>query len=156
MALPEEDRGPVWLRDWQYIEADIQAMDDFAQKLRAEVETNYAAHLTPICDDMTTPLPTVDARFTELVTLLTTHQQATDTTTHQVRDYANRSAGIAHAASEISTNYGNADAFAQATLNAVNKALGSTGVAAPGAAQPGTAPDSGNDAGATIPISEGY
>ena len=41
MALPDEDLGPAWLRNWEYIEADIQAMDDFATKLRAEVETNY-------------------------------------------------------------------------------------------------------------------
>jgi hypothetical protein len=153
MALPDEDLGPGWLRNWEYIEADIQAMDDFAKKLRAEVETNYVAHLTPIYDDMGTQLPA--AGFTELYELMDTHRMATDMTTNVVHDYANRSAHMADAASKISANYGEADAFAQATVAAVNEALGDTGVAAP---NPGDAKPraGGSPEGATIPTTEGY
>jgi methyl-accepting chemotaxis protein len=136
MALPEEDRGPAWLRNWEYIEADIQAMDDFAKKLRAEVETNYATHLTPIYDDMGTKLPQPPQAFPELSDLMTTHQEATQTTTNFVHDYANRSAGMAQAASQISSNYHNADAFAQASVTSVHKALDTTGVANPSTGDP--------------------
>jgi len=183
MALPEEDRGPAWLRNWEHIEADIQAMDDFAKKLRAEVETNYVSHLSPILDSATTQLPAVDPRFGELLDLFDTHRTAQETSTHQVRDYANRSAGMAEAASKISSNYGESDAFAHASVTKVNEALGATGVAAPGAgganagganaggaggagsggagasgagASGAGAPGAGSEGGVTIPISEGY
>ena len=101
MAIPDEDLGPVWLRDWQHIDADIQAMEDFANKLRADVETNYASHLTPIYDDMSTALPY--GGFSELDALLETHHQATQSTTNLVHDYANRSAGMAQAPGAAST-----------------------------------------------------
>jgi hypothetical protein len=156
VALPEEDRGPVWLRNWEFIEADIQAMEDFAIKLRTEVETNYASHLTPIYDDMGTALPPPSGAFPELVDLLQTHHAATETTTHFVHDYANRSAGMAQAASDISSNYGKSDAFAQATVTDVNRALGTTGVAATNAGAPGDQPGTAPDGGVTIPNTEGY
>lgn len=160
MAIPDEDRGPAWLRNWQYIEADIQAMDDFAKKLRAEVETNYVSHLSPIMQTAETKLPDVDPRFGELFDLLDTHHQAHSASTHQVRDYANRSAGMAAAASKISANYGEADAFAQASVDRVQKALGESGVAqpgAPGAGEHGAAPpNTGDPGGVTIPTTEVY
>lgn len=160
MAIPDEDLGPVWLRDWQHIDADIQAMEDFANKLRADVETNYASHLTPIYNDMTTALPY--GGFSELDDLLQTHHQATQSTTNLVHDYANRSAGMAQAASDISKRYGESDAFSSATVGAVNKALGASGVASPTAGQnpgqPGQPPAGagGPTEGATIPGTEGY
>lgn len=128
MAIPEEDLGPAWLRDYQYIEADIQRMDEFAKTLRTEVETNYVSHLTPIYDDMGTPLPAVNLGFAELFDLMETHKEATEITTHQVHDYANRSSGMAHAASEISSNYAASDAFAQANVTSVREALNDAGV----------------------------
>jgi hypothetical protein len=159
VALPPEDQGPAWLRNWEFIEADITAMDDFAKKLRAEVETNYVTHLTPIYDDMATAVPPPAAGFPELFDLMSTHQEASQTTTNFVHDYANRSAGMAQAASDISANYGNSDAFSQATVGRVNQALGATGVAAPNIgepAQPPGQPGSGRDGGVTIPNTEGY
>jgi len=160
MAIPDEDLGPGWLRDWQHIDADIQAMDDFAKQLRADVETNYASHLTPIYDDMATALP--HGGFAELDGLFQVHYEATQSTTNLVHDYANRSAGMAQAASDISKRYGESDAFSSATVGAVNQALGDTGVAAPqnGAGQPGTGatvpgPGQGTEGG-TIPATEGY
>jgi hypothetical protein len=156
MRIPEEDLGPAWLRDWQHIEADIQAMDDFAKKLRADVETNYVSHLTPIYDDMATPLPGAGVGFAELDDLLNTHHQATQTTTNFVHDYANRSAHMADAASKISSNYGEADAFANATVSTVHRALGETGVDAPNTGAPPPPAAGGPPEGATIPTTEGY
>ena len=171
--LPDEDLGPAWLRNWQHIDADIQAMDDFAKKLRTDVETNYAAHLTPIYDDMATAVP--GGGFAELQELLVTHREATRTTTNFVHDYANRSAHMADAASQISQRYGESDAFSSATVGAVNRALGESGATAPNTgetqpgaqagappgAQPGAPPGAqppagGSTEGATIPTTEGY
>jgi hypothetical protein len=166
--LPDEDLGPAWLRDWQHIDADIQAMDEFAKKLRTDVEANYAAHLSPIYDDMATAVP--GGGFAELQDLLVTHRDATQTTTNFVHDYANRSAHMADAASQISQRYGDSDAFASATVNGVNQALGASGAAAPNTgdtqpgsqpgsppgSQPGSPPSGGSTEGATIPTTEGY
>ena len=67
--IPEEDRGPAWLRDYGFtdfgdIAADIHAMSEYAQKLVANVQDNYAPHLGSLSQAVATPLP--EARFDEL------------------------------------------------------------------------------------------
>ncbi len=44
MAAPDEDLGPAWLRDYGRIEADIEAMSQFARGLTAEIQDNYLPH----------------------------------------------------------------------------------------------------------------
>ncbi|HEU4422855.1 MAG TPA: hypothetical protein VFR67_10030 [Pilimelia sp.] len=138
MALPEEDLGPAWLRDWAHIEADITAMEDFAAKLRAEVEVNYAPHASKVHEDMMTRLPAPSAGFSELVALLKTHQASQQATSDLVHHYANATGGMAEAASQIGRQYGQADAFSAARVTDVRDALDASGVTAPAA--PGTLP----------------
>jgi hypothetical protein len=126
--LPPEDRGPVWLSDWQQIEADIAAMADFAKKLRAEVEVNYAPHASRVTDDMTTPLPSPPTSFTELVDLLETHHAAEQDTANMVYYYTDRTGGLADAAATISERYQDADAFSAARVTDVEAALTTHGV----------------------------
>lgn len=128
MALPEEDRGPTWLRDWRDIEADFHRMEDFAAKLRAEIQLNYAPHLSRVHDDMSAELPPPAAEFTELVSLLTTHQAAQQATSDLVHFYATATGGFANAAEEISRRYGQADAFTAARVTVVEAALDRSGV----------------------------
>ena len=126
MAIPEEDRGPSWLRDYGAIEADIQRMEEFAAKLRAEVMNNYAPHLELVARDMATPIPQPDARFGELVGFLQAHQVAQVNTANAITYHGNETGGFAEAASEISQNYGAADAFAHARVSVVEQALNGT------------------------------
>jgi hypothetical protein len=128
MAFPEEDRGPVWLRDWQQIEADISAMADLARKLRAEVELNYEPHRGQIADDLTAPLPNPPDAFPELVELMRVHRAAEQDTANMAYYYTDRTGGLADAAQTISERYRNADAFSAARLDDVEAALTTHGV----------------------------
>jgi hypothetical protein len=147
MAIPEEDLGPAWLRDWAHIEADIKAMEDFATKLRREVEVNYAPHVGKVHEDMMAGLPSPPSEFGELVDLLTTHHQSQQATSDLVHFYGNATGGMANAASEIGKQYGQADAFSSARVTDVNKALDQSGVTAPtppGTLPPGSVPPDSN------------
>lgn len=126
MAIPESDLGPGWLSDYGAIEADIQRMEEFAAKLRAEVTSNYTPHFELVAQDMTTGVPQPDARFGELVGFLQAHQVAQVNTTNAIMYHGNETGGFAEAASKISQNYGAADAFANARVSVVERALDST------------------------------
>jgi hypothetical protein len=142
MAIPDEDLPPTWLRDYGSIEADIQRMEEFAAKLRAEVMDNYAPHLEYVAQDMTVPVPQPHAGFAELVGFLTTHRDAQVKTTDAVFFHRDETGGFANAASKISENYRAADAFAHARVSDVEQALASSTSVLP-------APPSGNQSPST-------
>lgn len=126
--LAEEDRGPGWLRDYGHtdfgtIEADIAAMEEFAKKLRTDVETNYVPHLTSVTDKMLTELPPPAATFPELVGFMEEHLRVQDATHINVYNFANGTNTFATAAQEISQEYDGSDAFAQARVKDVDNAF---------------------------------
>lgn len=131
--IPDEDRGPAWLRDYGYtdfsqIEADIQAMEQFATKLSANVKDNYAPHLSTVTTAMSTRLPDPPAEFIELTTFLFAHNEAQNVAHQNVYNYANGTQGFATAAEHISKEYSGTDAFAHAKVTDVDKALDNVGV----------------------------
>jgi hypothetical protein len=133
--IPEEDRGPAWLRDYGYtdfgqIEADIQAMESFAAKLSANVTDSYAPHLTGVTDAMMTELPSPPAEFVELYTFLFAHNEAQNITQQNVYNYANGTQDFATVATDISKKYRGSDAFANAKLSDVDKAFNQVGLPA--------------------------
>lgn len=124
MRFAEEDLGPGWLRDYQSIEADVSQMEEFAAKLAAEVQHNYATHLPYVSESMTTPLPRVSGNFPELLDFMLTHRRAQDTTQTNVYNFRDGTGSFATAAQKISDNYRGSDAFAQARVSDVDRALG--------------------------------
>ncbi|WP_433298099.1 hypothetical protein ACQP2F_42545 [Actinoplanes sp. CA-030573] len=131
--IPEEDRGPAWLRDYGYtdfsqIEADIQAMEHFAAKLSANVKDNYAPHLTTVTDAMSTRLPDPPSEFIELLTFLFVHNDAQNVAHQNVYSYANKTQGFATAAEDISKEYRGSDAFSHAKVRDVDKAFDKVGI----------------------------
>lgn len=127
-VIPEEDRGPAWLRDYGHtdfgdIAADIAAMEEFAKKLAAEVQNNYAPHLTRVSDAMLTQLPPPAATFPELVDFMTAHHAAQETTQLNVYSFADGTNHFARVAESISNEYRGTDAFSQARVNDVDKAF---------------------------------
>jgi len=131
--IPEEDRGPAWLRDYGTtdfgaIEADIQAMEQFAAKLAANVKDSYAPHLSTVSNSMLTRLPPPPGDFVELFSFLTAHNEAQDVTHQNVYNYANGTQGFASAAADISKRYSGSDAFAQAQVSDVDKAFDKAGI----------------------------
>lgn len=129
--IPEEDRGPAWLRDYGYtdfgdIAADIAAMEEFARKLAAEVQDNYAPHLTAVSDAMLTQLPPPAATFPELVDFMTAHHEAQETTQLNVYNFADGTNHFARVAESIGSEYRGTDAFSQARVKDVDKAFDKT------------------------------
>ena len=126
--IPEEDRGPGWLRDYGYtdfgtIEADIAAMQEFAAKLAADVQNNYSPHLAGVSESMLTRLPPPDARFSELVAFMEAHRAAQDVTQQNVYNYANGTDNMAKVVEEVSNQYRGTDAFARARVADVHSAF---------------------------------
>jgi hypothetical protein len=123
-----EDREPAWLQDYEYtnfgdIAVDITAMEEFAKKLEAEVQDNYASHLPSVVDGMLTQLPAPSTTFPELCTFMQTHQAAQDATQSNVFEFANGTNHFAVAAQNISAEYRGSDVFAQARVADVERAL---------------------------------
>ncbi len=129
MAIPEEDRGPAWLRDYGGIEADISKMEEFATKLDAEVRDNYVPHADYVWDYMGTELPAPAQEFAELADFLVEHNKVVVDATSYVHYYANATGGFADAAAKVSEQYRQSDAFAQARLRDVEAAFKDTTVA---------------------------
>ena len=130
--IPEEDRGPAWLRDYGHtdfgdIAADIAAMEEFATKLAADLQINYVPHMTGVTDAMLTELPQPAGDFTELVTFLQTHQMAQDTTQGNVYNFANGTNQLAFVARSVSEEYRGVDAFAHARVRDVDAAFDQAG-----------------------------
>ena len=126
--IPDEDRGPAWLRDYGFtdfgnIEADIAAMEQFAKKLAADVQNNYVPHLAGVTDAMLTQLPPAATTFPELIDFMTTHQQAQDVTQQNVFNFANGTNHFAEAARSIGEKYRGSDALAHARVSDVDKAF---------------------------------
>jgi hypothetical protein len=126
--IPDEDRGPAWLRDYGFtdfgdIAADITAMEEFAKKLAADVQDNYVPHLTGVTDAMLTELPPPAQTFDELVEFMKAHHAAQIVTQQNVYNFANGTNHFATAAQTISQDYRGADAFAHARVKDVDKAF---------------------------------
>jgi hypothetical protein len=126
--IPEEDRGPAWLRDYGFtdfgdIEADIAAMEEFAKNLAADVEKNYVPHLAGVTDAMLTQLPPASTTFRELGEFFAVHNEAQDATQQNVYNFANGTYHFATAAQKISADYSGSDAFSHARVKDVDKAF---------------------------------
>lgn len=131
--LPEEDRGPAWLRDYGNtdfgatefgdIAADIAAMAEFAEKLAADVTKNYLPHMNSVGESMTVKLPDPATTFPELVEFMTAHHAAQTVTQENVYSFAGGTNRFALAAQAVSEQYRGADAFAQARVRDVDKAF---------------------------------
>ncbi|MFG1952736.1 hypothetical protein [Micromonospora sp. NPDC048830] len=145
--IPEEDLPAPWLRGYGGIEADIRQMREFADKLQAEVERNYAPHLSHIADDMKAPIPNPADAFVELVQFLQAHNETQQAAVAMVWSVGGATGHLAAAADRIAAQYADVDAFAAARVSDVEHALADPGTAAPARPAPilpdPTSPESG-------------
>ncbi|MBM0279183.1 glycosyltransferase family protein [Micromonospora tarensis] len=121
--IPEEDRPAPWLRGYGGIEADISQLREFANRLAAEVETNYAPHLSYIAEDMSAKLPNPCDAFIELVTFLHAHQETQQATADMVYAVRGATGHLAAAADQVATQYADSDAFTAARVLDIRQAL---------------------------------
>lgn len=124
MELPEEDLGPAWMRDYEYIMVELTKLVDFARSLQDDLTTNYIPHVQRAFDDLATEAPGVDMRFHELRRLLEKHHIVAQDTGDQLWTYINGTNRFAVAAERISADYGEADALADARVKDVEREFG--------------------------------
>jgi hypothetical protein len=121
--IPEEDRPASWLRGYGGIEADIRQLREFADKLQAEVERNYAPHLSYIAEDMRAPVPNPADAFIELVDFLRAHHETQQATAEIVWGVRDATGHLAVAAGTVANRYTDSDAFSSARVADVERAL---------------------------------
>jgi hypothetical protein len=145
-VIPEEDRGPAWLRDYGgTIEADIQRMEEFAASLEAEVKKNYVPHMRELQDEMVADRPEVASDFTELYSFMQAHRDVQQVASDSIWGVGDGTGRIANAAKIVSQNYANSDAFSYARVTEVERALDQTGVAPPTNGETQSPPKSGSE-----------
>lgn len=125
MGIPDDDLGPAWLRDYGRIEADIEAMSQFARSLIDEIQNNYVPHASRVIADMESehPLPAFD----ELTRFLQAHRTASEASTDNVYWYIEGGTRLSNAAADVSARYADADAFSLARTEDVRHALEASG-----------------------------
>ncbi|MGC4865039.1 hypothetical protein ACLQ3B_06365 [Micromonospora sp. DT53] len=134
--IPEEDRPAPWLRGYSGIEADISQLREFADRLAAEVESNYAPHLSYIAEDMSAKLPNPCDAFIELVTFLHAHHETQQATADMVYAVRGVTGHLAAAADQVATHYADSDAFTAARVVDVQRALANPASVLPGGPTP--------------------
>ncbi|MEU1642728.1 hypothetical protein [Micromonospora zamorensis] len=144
--IPEEGRPAPWLRGYGGIEADISQLRDFADRLAAEVESNYAPHLSYIAEDMSAKLPNPCDAFVELVTFLHAHHETQQATADMVYAVRGATCHLAAAADRVATHYADSDAFTAARVVDVRRALADPSTVLPGRPTPMLTDPTGPDA----------
>ncbi|MFV2101675.1 hypothetical protein [Micromonospora sp. LOL_024] len=150
--IPAEDRPASWLGSYGGVEADIRKMREFADRLRAEVESNYAPSLRYIADDMVTEVPNPADAFIELVHFMRAHQETQQAATNAVWGVGDTTGHLAEAAKIVADQYGDADAFSAARLADIQRAFGRAGVlpAQPASSPSPTGPTGGDTTGQVV------
>ncbi|MFC7242572.1 hypothetical protein ACFQO7_08765 [Catellatospora aurea] len=149
MGLPEEDKGPAWLRDYGresgYTKAntftgyddgslavDLQSLVDFAEALETEHTKDYRPHAQEVFKDMSAKVADPHADFIELCASLGWQRELLVQTSDALLKHDQAVLAFVTAARQISKKYGEADALGAAKAQDVNKNLA---VAVPTTAQ---------------------
>ena len=150
MALPEDSKGPAWLRDWgsktgftgtdsfsgyvdgQSLAVDINSLVAFADALQTEHEQDYRPHVREVFDGMSAQPADPDERFVELAEAMLYHRDMLVQTSTALVNHDKAIMAFVAAARAISEEYRGADAMSAAKLDDVEESL----AAPPPAANP--------------------
>ncbi|GAA4593252.1 hypothetical protein BJY16_000909 [Actinoplanes octamycinicus] len=132
---PNDDLNPLS----SAIAADVTAMEEFAARLLAAVDKDYAPHADTLALQLLSGLPAAAAGFAELSAFAIVLESAQDTCQQNMYNFANGTHGFAKAAEQVSRMYRGADAFARARLADVDQALVTAGLLPPVTPAPGGA-----------------
>jgi len=113
--------GRVNYTDFGAIEADVAAMEEFAAQLKLDIQNNFAPYAEAVSKAMTEPLP--ETTYYDLHLFLYSHDQAQIATQMNVAGYTDGTYQFASAASGISEQYRNSDAFSRARVSDVEAAF---------------------------------
>lgn len=121
--IPEEGHPAAQFHSFSGIEADIHQLRDFADKLQAAVEGEYAPQLPSIKEAMTAPVPNPADAFIELAHFLRAHWEVQQATTDMIWRFGDTTGHLAAAAGIVADGYQDSDAFSSARLIDVERAL---------------------------------
>ena len=142
MALPEDSKGPAWLRDWgsktgftgtdsfsgyvdgQSLAVDINSLVAFADALQTEHEQDYRPHVREVFDGMSAQPADPDERFVELSEAMMFHRDMLVQTSTALVNHDKAIMAFVAAARAISEEYRGADAMSAAKLDDVEDSLG--------------------------------
>lgn len=141
MGLPEEDKGPAWLRDWgsktgytrtdsstgyvdgQSLAVDINSLVAFADALQTEHEQDYRPHVREVFDGMSAQPAGPDERFVELNEVMVHHRDMLVQTSTALANHDKAIIAFVDAARAISEEYRGADALSAAKVDDVEDHL---------------------------------
>ncbi|HZM74766.1 MAG TPA: hypothetical protein VFC19_03515 [Candidatus Limnocylindrales bacterium] len=141
MGLPEEDKGPAWLRDWgsktgftgtdsfsgyvdgQSLAVDIDSLVAFANALQAEHEQDFRPHVREVFEGMAAEPAGPDARFIELNEVMLHHRDMLVQTSTALANHDTAIMAFCAAARAISEEYRGADAMAAAKVSDIEQTL---------------------------------
>ncbi|GAA2361625.1 hypothetical protein Cme02nite_43390 [Catellatospora methionotrophica] len=169
MGLPEEDKGPAWLRDYGResgytksnamtgydegsLAVDLQSLVDFAEALETEHTKDYRPHADEVFKDMSAKVADPHADFIELCSSLGWQRELLVQTSDALLKHDQAVLAFVAAAREISKKYGEADALGAAKAQDVNRNLTvsvPTTAQVPATTQPPTAQTPGTTPSAT-------
>lgn len=142
MGLPEEDKGPAWLRDWGsstgytesnnmtgYVDGDALAVDikdliAFSDALKKEHEEDYRPHVREVYDLMGAAPAQPDERFIELYESMKHHRDMLVQASTALAAHDKAVMSFVGAARTISEEYEGADAMSAARVSDVESTLG--------------------------------
>ena len=146
MGLPEEDRGPAWLRDWgrrtgytesdpmtgyvdgNALQVDVQDLLAFSQALQTEFEQDYLPHLDEVYRLMEKAPSAPDERFVELTEGMTHHRDVLVQTSTILEEHKQAVVAFFTAAKEIGNAYRGTDELTAARVSDVEANLAPTNV----------------------------
>ncbi len=117
--IPEDDRGPVWLRGYAAIETDLQGLEDVTRALTAEVAEGFGPHLEHVTAVMTRRLPDGGDLFPELRDFLRRQTDAQSQVIANAVNFAPGTTRVAAEAREAGRDYRLVDAGARSRLAAL-------------------------------------
>ncbi|GHJ50287.1 hypothetical protein Cs7R123_76290 [Catellatospora sp. TT07R-123] len=174
MGLPEEDKGPAWLRDYGrasgYTKAssftgydegklavELGDLKLFADVLEKEHMLDYRPHAQVVFEQMATVTQSPDKRFQELCAGMQGHRDMLVQAADALARHDEAVLNLVKATREIIKQYGKTDALTATRTSDVNRVLAADPNAAPPgqngqpATQPGTGQPAGTPGASTIP-----
>lgn len=169
MGLPEEDRGPAWLRDYGRgsgytksdamtgydegaLAVDLASLVDFADALENEHTLDYRPHVDVVFKDMSAKPADPQANFVELVQSMSWQRELLVQTSDALVKHDKAVQAFVAAARDISKQYGEADALSSARAQDVNRTLAPTLPAQTVVAPDGTTGGTPGAPSSTIPV----
>jgi hypothetical protein len=142
MGIPEEDKGPAWLRGygensghlatdnrWGYqaesgaFAADLKGLKDFGAKLYNELQLDYVPHVKTAAEDMRAQPAVLPQRFYELTDVVKHQAEKLQQVLTELNNHYVAVQALAGFATGIADKYGNTDALASTRVIDVEKGL---------------------------------